>query len=191
MKSIFVALLSLAFFPTPSTADDISNAQSEVLSGRVAVYKNVNKELSHCSMQIGDGSGVNMHLSVFSNYTRRLGWSYAKWTFPLGQRVNVFLFFDGMGPHNFPVIARTTTMATADLVPTARVFDLMRKAGQMTVFAEGTGYKFSLEETSTALNELVSCVNSFTQTARRPASTAAEPTTVAATKSELPSFSRR
>ena len=191
MKSIFVALLSLTFFPTPSTANDISNAQSEVLSGRVAVYKNVREEFSHCKMQIGNGSGVDMHISIFSNYTRRIEWSYANWTFPLGQRVNVFLFFDGMGPHNFPVIAHTTTMATADLLPTARVFDLMRKAGQLTVFAEGNGYKFSLEETSTALNELVSCVNRFTQTARRPASTAAEPTNVAATKSELLSLSRR
>jgi hypothetical protein len=204
LKSIIVALLGIAAFNTSSMAEVIPNTQRDVLAGQIAAFKGPNDEFSHCGMQIGSSSGVAMHFSVLRNHTRRIGWSHGDWRFPLGQRVNIFLFFDGIGPHNLPAVARATTFATADLLPTAGILDLMRKANQMTVVAEGNRYKFSLDETSAALTELVSCVNRFTQPARTlgPAiiasgqevpltPTATDPTKTATTKSELLSFSRR
>src|SRR5258708_7107558 len=101
LKSIIAALLGLTAFNTPSMAEVISS-QREVLGGQPAAFKGPNDEFSHCEMQIDSSSGVAMHFSVFGNYIRRIGWSHADWRFPLEQRVNIFLFFDGIGPRNLP-----------------------------------------------------------------------------------------
>jgi hypothetical protein len=175
LKSIFAALLGLVVSSTSSMADAIPGTKREVVGWQLAAYEGPSGGFSHCGMEIGYRSGMYMHFAIFGNYTWRIGWSHGDWRLPPGQRVNVFLFFDGIGPQTLTTVAHAKTFATADLPATASIFDLMRNASQMTVIAGGNRYKVNLDGTFTALTELVSCVNRFTQTARAFASPSIHP----------------
>jgi hypothetical protein len=196
VKSIFAAFLALIAFSAPSVAEVIPGSERGVVGGQLAAHTMPKGEFSHCEINVKYASGIAMHFSMFTGKIWRIGWSHPDWRFPSGERVNIFLFFDGIGPQNFRAVANTKTFATADLTSTAGIFDLMRKANQMTVVADGSRHKFGLEDASAILTELQTCVSRFSPTpstltmdTARQAATATEPRQTA--KSELLSPSRR
>ena len=196
LRSIFAAFLALIAFGSPSVAEVIPGSQRDVAGGVLAAHTMPKGEFSHCEINVEYAGGITMHFSLFTGHVWRIGWSHPDWRFLSGERVNIFLFFDGIGPQIFRAVARTKSFATADLTMTAGIFDLMRKSNQMTVVADGTRHKFGLEDASATLTELQTCVSRFSttpstltvDTARR-AATATERRQTA--KSELLSPSRR
>jgi hypothetical protein len=190
VKSIFAAFFALIAFNVSSIAGVIPGSQRHVFGGQLTAHTTPKGEFSHCEINVEYESGITMHFSIFAGQIWRMGWSHPDWRFPSGERVNIFLFFDGFGPQSLRAFARTKTFATADLASTAGIFDLMRKANQMTVVADGSRHKFGLENASATLTELQSCVSRFSTTPSaltvdtgRQAATAAEPRQTA--KSEL------
>ncbi len=143
-------------------------------------------DFTHCSAGVAYDSGIDMFVLVTADYRWWLGFIDPHWAFSPKSKLQVELRLDSGAP--FPRFA-TVPSGQLLLVPlpdSSRLIDTLRRSSQLSLIAQGEGFRFRLSDTSAVIDELTGCVRSSVALAAR---NSPRPVPTAASASSQTNFS--
>ena len=162
MRSILGLVVAAALFAaSPTFGRD--NFRSGSWGG--AAYPEDGGPFSHCAMIASYKSGISMLFSIDRAYNFKIGFVSAAWSLRKGDAYDVTYFIDGSRPYVAKATAISESAVTIDIPDTTDLFRRFKSGYVLTVEAVGSRFKFNLDGTYVALNELLSCTARNTETA--------------------------
>src|SRR5215470_2043587 len=103
-------------------------------------------------------NGIYFVVMIDGKPSWSLGFAHDSWTLSSGKAFPIQLTFDGQAPVNVHGIAITDKLLRVPMPDTSNLIAQFRKAKQMSAYAQGQLYQFSLDQTAQLLPALANCV---------------------------------
>jgi hypothetical protein len=103
-------------------------------------------------------SGITMLVMVGAKVDWRLAFTHRNWNLGVGSTFPIVLTFDGAGPFNVDGRALSNNTVSVEMPDNSTLIRQFRAARNMSAFAQGNLFQFSLDGTSVLLPALVRCV---------------------------------
>lgn len=171
MRWIGVVVACLVLSGLPAAAEQMRTFK--VGNWHAAAFRDQGtKRFSHCAGAVTYNSGVGVIFSVDRGYKWRVLFSAPHFNLEPGSTVKLGLSIDGDAPTTAVADAPNRQTVRIELAATAALFNRLRGAHQLRLFATDLSHTFNLTGTSRLLPALVDCVKNE---GRPPVQVAAPP----------------
>lgn len=128
-----------------------------------AAYDNDAREFNSCGMYASYKNGISLHFTLFRDWRWWIGFQSQDWNLQAGKSYPITYWIDGYAVRSASAKALATNLAAVVMPDDFQLFTQFRRGLLLTVLSEGHTFKFHLEGTSAALQELASCVSRHTR----------------------------
>lgn len=116
---------------------------------------------SHCAAAATYKNGVGVIFSVDRSYQWRMLFTASHFSLKPGTVMKLGASIDGSAPVSITAHAHDRTTIRIELAPTASLFNRLRAAHQLRLFANDLSHTFNLTGTSSMLPTLLACVKTY------------------------------
>lgn len=123
------------------------------------------RQFSHCAISASYRNGILLLFSLDKSWHWRMAFQNNAWNLQVGQRYDLAYSIDGRPARKAVASALQRDMAVVELPDDYDLFVQFRRGYMLRVEAEGLTFKFALDGTSAAFQQLASCVSRNTRQA--------------------------